>query len=35
MVSLSPRTIRRQIIDGAIPAYQCGRRSIRIRVEEL
>lgn len=35
MMSLSARTIRRRISDGTIPAYQCGRRSIRIRVDEL
>ena len=35
MMSLSTRTIRRRISDGTIPAYQCGRRAIRIRVDEL
>lgn len=35
MMSLSTRTIRRRISDGTIPAYQCGRRSIRVRVDEL
>lgn len=35
MMSLSTRTIRRRISDGTIPAYQCGRRSIRIRIDEL
>jgi excisionase family DNA binding protein len=35
MMSMSTRTIRRRISDGTIPAYQCGRRSIRIRVDEL
>ncbi len=35
MMSLSARTIRRRISDGTIPAYQCGRRAIRIRVDEL
>ena len=35
MMSLSTRTIRRRISDGAIPAYQCGRRSIRLRLDEL
>ena len=34
-MSMSTRTIRRRISDGMIPAYQCGRRSIRIRVDEL
>ena len=27
--------VRRRISDGTIPAYQCGRRAIRIRVDEL
>lgn len=35
MMSLSTRTIRRRISDGTIPAYQCGRRSIRLRLDEL
>lgn len=35
MMSLATRTIRRRISDGTFPAYQCGRRSIRIRVDEL
>jgi excisionase family DNA binding protein len=35
MMSLSTRTIRRGISDGTIPAYQCGRRPIRIRLDEL
>lgn len=35
MMSLSTRTIRRRISDGTIPAYQCGSRSIRIRVDEF
>ena len=35
MLSLSTRTIRRRISDGTIPAYQCGRSAIRIRVDEL
>lgn len=35
MMSLSIRTIRRRISDGTIPAYQCGRRPIRIRLDEL
>lgn len=30
VMSLSVKTIRRRIADGAIPAYQCGRRPIRI-----
>ena len=35
IMSLSIRTIRRRISDGTIPAYQCGRRPIRIRLDEL
>ena len=35
VMSLSVKTIRRRIADGTIPAYQCGRRAIRIRVDEL
>ncbi len=35
MLSLSTRTIRRRISDGTIPAYQCSRRPIRIRLDEL
>lgn len=35
VTSLSVRTIRRRIADGTIPAYQCGRRAIRIRLDEL
>ena len=35
MMSLSTRTIRRRISDGTIPAYQCGRRSIRMRLDEI
>jgi excisionase family DNA binding protein len=34
IVSLSVKTLRR-IADGTIPAYQCGRRPIRIRLDEL
>ncbi|MDR7254153.1 excisionase family DNA binding protein [Nocardioides sp. BE266] len=34
-MSLSTRTIRRRISDGTIPAYQCGTRPIRIRLDEL
>ena len=35
VMSLSTRTIRRRISDGTIPAYQCGRRAIRVRLDEL
>ena len=34
-MSVSAKTIRRRISDGSIPAYRCGRRNIRIRLEEL
>lgn len=35
IMSMSTKTIRRRISDGTIPAYQCGRRPIRIRLDEL
>ena len=35
ILSLSTRTIRRRISDGTIPAHQCGKRPIRIRLDEL
>ena len=35
IMSLSVKTIRRRIADGTIPAYQCGRRPIRIRLDDL
>lgn len=35
VMSLSVKTIRRRIADGTIPAYQCGRRPVRIRLDEL
>jgi len=35
VMSLSVKTIRRRIADGTIPAYQCGRRPIRIRLDGL
>ena len=35
VMSLSVKTIRRRIADGTIPAYQCGRRPIRIRLNDL
>lgn len=35
VLSLSVKTIRRRIADGTIPAYQCGRRPIRIRLDDL
>lgn len=35
IMSLSVKTLRRRIADGTIPAYQCGGRPIRIRLDEL
>ena len=35
VMSLSVKTIRRRIADGTIPAYQCGLRPIRIRLDDL
>jgi excisionase family DNA binding protein len=35
VMSLSTKTIRRRISDGSIPAYRCGRRNIRIRLDKL
>ena len=35
IMSLSIKTIRRRISDGTIPAYQCGKRPIRIRLDDL
>ncbi len=35
VMSLSVKTIRRRIADGTIPAYQCGRRPIRVRLDDL
>lgn len=35
VMSVSAKTIRRRISDGTIPANQCGRRIIRIRLDEL
>jgi len=35
MMSLSTRALRRRLSDGTIPAYQCGRRAIRLRLDEL
>ena len=35
LMSLSTKTIRRRISDGTIPAYRCGGRHIRIRLDEL
>lgn len=35
MLSVSTRTIRRRISDGSLPGYRCGRRYIRVRLDEL
>lgn len=35
ILSVSKKTVRRRISDGTIPAYRCGRRPIRIRLEDL
>ncbi|HEX5088534.1 MAG TPA: helix-turn-helix domain-containing protein [Nocardioides sp.] len=34
-MSVSVKTIRRWIAAGTLPAYRCGKRAIRIRVEDL
>lgn len=35
VMSVSVKTIRRRIADGTIPAYHCGGKAIRIRLDEL
>ena len=35
VMSVSSKTIRRWIAAGTLPAYRCGKRAIRIRVEDL
>ncbi len=35
ITALSTRTIRRRISDGTIPAYQLGKSTIRIRLDDL
>jgi excisionase family DNA binding protein len=35
LMSVSVKTVRRRIADGTLPAYRCGRRSIRVRAEDL
>ena len=35
LMSVSVKTLRRRIADGTIPAYRCGRRVIRIRLDDL
>ena len=34
-LSVSVKTIRRWIAAGTLPAYRCGKRAIRIRLEDL
>ncbi len=35
VVAVSVKTIRRRVADGTIPAYTCGRGTLRIRLDEL
>lgn len=35
VMSVSTQTIRRRISDGTIPAYHCGNRPIRIKLDDL
>lgn len=35
VMAMSVKTVRRRIADGTIPAYRCGRGTIRIRLDEL
>ena len=34
-MAVSVKTLRRRIADGTIPAYRCGRRVIRIHIDDL
>ena len=34
-MSVSVKTIRRWIAAGTLPAYRCGKRAIRIKIEDL
>lgn len=34
-MAVSTKTIRRWIAAGTLPAYRCGKRSIRIKIEDL
>jgi len=34
-MAVSTKTIRRWITAGTLPAYRCGKRSLRIRLEDL
>ena len=35
LMSVSIKTVRRRIADGTLPAYRCGQRIIRVRLEDL
>ena len=35
VMSLSVKTVRRRVADGTIPAYTCGRGTLRIRLDDL
>jgi len=35
LMSVSVKTLRRRIADGTLPAYRCGRRVIRVRLDDL
>jgi excisionase family DNA binding protein len=35
LMSVSVKTLRRRIADGTNPAYRCGRRVIRVRLDDL
>jgi excisionase family DNA binding protein len=35
LMAVSVKTVRRRIADGTLPAYRCGRRVIRVRVDDL
>lgn len=34
-MSMSVKTIRRWIAAGTLPAYRCGKRAIRVKLEDL
>ena len=35
LMSVSVKTLRRRIADGTIPAYRCGKKLIRLRIEDI
>lgn len=35
VMSVSVKTIRRWIAAGTLPAYRCGKRAIRVKLEDL